>query len=64
MHQVFEQMSGDLLAFLNAELDFFDSVTNISGALYPVPKDERKATAVKLAHEVRHMSTPPSVFCR
>ena len=50
--QVMEQMPAEVLEFLKAELDFFDSVTKISGALYPVPKDERKAGAVKLAQEV------------
>ena len=53
MPQVFEQMPEDVLAFLEAELAFFDSVTGISGLLYSVPKDERKAGAVKLAREVR-----------
>lgn len=46
-------MPEDVLRFLEAELAFFDSVTDISGSLYPVPKDERKAGAVKLAREVR-----------
>ena len=53
MPQVFEQMPKGVLRFLEAELAFFDSVTDISGSLYPVPKDERKAGAVKLAREVR-----------
>ena len=54
MLQVFEQMPEDALAFLEAELSFFDAVTDISGSLYPVPKDERKAGAVRLAREVRY----------
>ena len=54
--QVFEQMPGDDLAFLRAELAFFDNVTGISGALYKVPKDERKAAAVSKAREVRSKS--------
>jgi phosphatidylinositol 4-kinase len=54
--QVFEEMPQDGLEFLEAELGFFDKVTNISGALYPVPKQDRKAAAVKLAREVSHHS--------
>jgi hypothetical protein len=30
-----------------AEKEFFDRVTDVSGILYPVPKDERKAAAVE-----------------
>ena len=45
-------MPGEVLEFLSAELSFFDAVTEISGALYSVPKDERKAGAVRLAREV------------
>ena len=47
-------MPADGLEFLKAELDFFDTVTNISGALYPVPKDERKGAAVERARQVSH----------
>ena len=50
--QVMQQMPPEVLEFLTAELGFFDKVTDISGALYSVPKDERKAGAVKLAREV------------
>lgn len=46
-------MPGDDLAFLRAELAFFDAVTGISGALYKVPKEERKAAAVREAKQVR-----------
>ena len=52
--QVMEQMPEEALEFLKAELDFFDRVTDISGELYPVPKDERKTGAVALAKQVRH----------
>ena len=51
--QVMEQMPNEALEFLKAELDFFDRVTDISGELYPVPKDERKTGAVALAKQVR-----------
>ena len=50
--QVMQQMPAEALEFLTEELGFFDAVTDISGALYPVPKDERKAGAVRLAREV------------
>ena len=50
--QVMKLMPKDVLDLLTAELDFFDSVTGISGALYSVPKDERKGGAVRLACEV------------
>ena len=45
-------MPPEVLEFLTAELGFFDKVTDISGALYSVPKDERKGGAVRLAREV------------
>ena len=51
--QVMQRMPPEVLEFLTAELSFFDTVTDISGTLYSVPKDERKAGAVKLAREVR-----------
>jgi uncharacterized protein YpmB len=50
--QVWEVQTEDKKGRLKAELDFFDAVTSISGKLYPVPRDERKAAAVKLASEV------------
>ena len=50
--QVFEALPEDVLAYLQSELDFFSAVTSISGELYPVPKDERKAGAVRLAKRV------------
>ena len=53
-----QRMPPEVLEFLTAELGFFDTVTDISGALYTVPKDERKASAVKLAREV---SCPPAL---
>ena len=54
--QVMEQMPEEALEFLKAELDFFDRVTDISGELYPVPKDERKTGAVALAKQVSRQS--------
>ncbi len=49
-------MPEELLSFLEDELAFFDRVTDISGSLYSVPKDERKAGAVKLARQVGYSS--------
>ena len=54
--QVMEQMPTEALEFLKAELDFFDRVNDISGELYPVPKDERKTGAVALAKQVSRQS--------
>lgn len=47
-------LNEETLAYLKAELDFFDDVTNVSGRLYPVPKDERKSAAVNFVREVRY----------
>ena len=41
-------MPPEKLAHLRAELAYFDAVTAVAGALYPVPKDERKSEAVRL----------------
>lgn len=38
-----------------AELDFFDEVTEVSGQLYAVPKELRKAAAVQA---LRQLSVP------
>lgn len=45
-------MPADKLAHLRAELAYFDAVTAVSGALYPVPKDERKNEAVRLVRGI------------
>ena len=45
-------MPPEKLAHLRAELAYFDAVTAVSGALYPVPKDERKNEAVRLVAAV------------
>ena len=37
---------------LQAELDFFDEVTDVSGRLYPVPKDQRKGAAVDILRQL------------
>ena len=50
--QVWGLLPADTRSFVQAELDFFVAVTEVSGKLYKVPKDERKAAAMKLAREV------------
>jgi len=50
--RVWSAMPADKLARLRAELAYFDAVTAVSGALYPVPRDERKNEAVKLVREI------------
>lgn len=46
--QVWEHLPNDRELFLKAEQAFFDEVTQVSGKLFPFPKDERKAQAVKI----------------
>lgn len=45
-------LHGPVRERLDAELAFFDAVTAVSGKLYPVPKDERKAAAVAFLRDV------------
>lgn len=42
-----ESLKGNIKDHLDAESNFFDAVTAVSGKLYPIPKDERKAAAVQ-----------------
>ena len=46
--------------FLHAELDFFGAVTGVSGALYPVPKDQRRVAAAELVRKARPARASPS----
>ena len=50
--QVWEHLPNDREAFLKAEQAFFDEVTQTSGKLFPFPKDERKAQAVKILKNI------------
>lgn len=50
--QVWAQLPEDKVSFLRSEIDFFDELISISGKLYAVPRDQRKAAAVKLARKV------------
>jgi len=45
-HKLLNSLKGQVREHLDAESKFFDEVTEVSGKLYPVPKDERKAAAV------------------
>lgn len=45
-------LTGEIKDHLDAESDFFDKVTDVSGKLYPVPKDERKAAAGEFLSEI------------
>ena len=57
--QVWSSLPPATLEHLKAELDFFDKVTNVSGQLYPVPKDERKAGAVRLVRQAGFLTAKP-----
>jgi len=48
-----ESLRGHIKVHLDAESDFFDDVTAVSGKLYPIPKDERKAAAVGFLSQIR-----------
>ena len=50
--KVWATLPSDKLSFLDSEINFFDEVTNVSGKLYPVAKDERKGAAVNFVREV------------
>ena len=50
--QVWSSLTPEILAYLKAEIEFFDQVTNVSGKLYPVPKDERRTAAAELVRQV------------
>lgn len=40
---IIDGFSPKALDIFNREFDFFDKVTSISGVLYPLPKEERRA---------------------
>ena len=47
-----ESLHGDVKNHLDAESEFFDSVTAVSGKLYPISKEERKAAAIDFLREI------------
>jgi phosphatidylinositol 4-kinase len=47
-----QSLKGQVREHLDAESRFFDEVTEVSGKLYPIPKDERKAAAVEFLSEI------------
>ena len=51
--QVWAELAPGDADFLHAELDFFGAVTGVSGALYPVPKDQRRVAAAELVRKAR-----------
>jgi hypothetical protein len=53
---VLESLSGTVSELLHAQLSYFDAVTDISGKLYPIAKEERRSAAVKFVEEI---SIPP-----
>jgi phosphatidylinositol 4-kinase len=50
--RLWETLHGPVREQLDAQLKFFSDVTDISGKLYPIPKEERKSAAVKFVREV------------
>lgn len=56
---MWDALPSSTAAFLKAELEFFDQVTGISGKLFPVVKDERKAAAVKFLAKIKVVSLTP-----
>ena len=64
--QVWQHLPNDREDFLKAEQAFFDEVTQTSGKLFPFPKDERKAQAVRILkniHVPRKVTTPDLEQC-
>jgi len=51
--QVWAELAPADAEFLRAELGYFGAVTGVSGALYPVPKDQRRAAAGELVRKAR-----------
>ena len=51
--QVWAELAPGEADFLRAELGFFSAVTAVSGALYPVPKDQRRVAAADLVRKAR-----------
>lgn len=41
--RIIESFSSEALDLFEREFDFFDKVTSISGVLFPLPKEERRA---------------------
>ena len=45
--RVWESIGSEQATFLRAEMAFFDAVTGVSGKLYPVAKENRRAKAAE-----------------
>ncbi len=48
---------------MQAELDFFDDVTDVSGQLYKVPKDQRKGAAVDILRKLQARPLQKHMHC-
>lgn len=53
--RLMSDLHGPIRELLMAEIEYFEAVTDVSGKLYPVPKEERKSAAVRFVEEI---STP------
>jgi len=51
--RVWDTLGGSVREHLDAEVEFFGAVTDVSGKLYPIPKEERKSAAVGFLREVK-----------
>ena len=45
--ELWASLGSEQVAFLQAEMSFFDAVTAVSGKLYPVAKENRRAKAAE-----------------
>lgn len=67
---IIDGFSPKALDIFNREFDFFDKVTSISGVLYPIPKEERRAgikrelEKIELDGEDLYLPTAPSKLVR
>lgn len=67
---IIDGFSPKALDIFNREFDFFDKVTSISGVLYPLPKEERRAgikrelEKIELDGEDLYLPTAPSKLVR
>ncbi|KAK9849792.1 hypothetical protein WJX84_000135 [Apatococcus fuscideae] len=50
--ELWASLGSEQVAFLQAEMSFFDAVTAVSGKLYPVAKENRRAKAAEFLAEI------------
>ncbi|GAU22033.1 hypothetical protein TSUD_309370 [Trifolium subterraneum] len=64
--RIIDEFNSKALDIFNREFDFFDKVTSISGVLYPLPKEERRAgikrelEKIELQGEDLYLPTAPN----